>query len=194
MVVETDKLSSPGGSILSFVKPDRNLSHTILKPHDYQLVAARKGVEALAAMTSHAGPLHLLLTDVMPDMNGRELFRKIAEEVLSLKVLYMSGYTDDIIGHHDVLDEGVRLSRKPLRSGLWLPKCARCRKIKRSIFPSAFRVAKWTGGVGRARHPSSILLYLSVNCGAAQNAHIRHVCSAFAPFCALMNTTNLNRM
>jgi DNA-binding NtrC family response regulator len=49
----------------------------------------------------------------MPGMNGRELFERAAEKQPDLKVLYMSGYSDDVIVHQGVLDEGVQLIQKP---------------------------------------------------------------------------------
>ena len=92
----------------------RKLALTILKQSGYTVLVAENGAEALLALESHDGPLHLLLTDVvMPDMNGRELFSMAVEKYPSLKVLYMSGYTDDVIAHHGVLDEGVAFIQKP---------------------------------------------------------------------------------
>ena len=49
----------------------------------------------------------------MPGMNGKELYERLKEGRPDLKVLYMSGYTDDVIAHHGVLDEGVEFIQKP---------------------------------------------------------------------------------
>jgi len=92
----------------------RDLSQTILKRDGYTILAAENGAEALTVLASHDGPLDLLLTDVvMPDMNGRDLFLRVAEKCPGIKVLYMSGYTNNVIAHHGVLDQGVQFIQKP---------------------------------------------------------------------------------
>jgi two-component system cell cycle sensor histidine kinase/response regulator CckA len=79
-----------------------------------RLLVAENGVEALAMLESHGAMLHLLLTDVvMPEMNGKELFRRAREIQEDLRVLYMSGYTDDVVAWHGVLGEGVDFIQKP---------------------------------------------------------------------------------
>jgi two-component system cell cycle sensor histidine kinase/response regulator CckA len=63
---------------------------------------------------SHKGQLDLLLTDVvMPDINGKELFARLAGQFPGLRVLYMSGYTNNVIAHKGVLDEGIHFIQKP---------------------------------------------------------------------------------
>jgi PAS domain S-box-containing protein len=105
----------------------RNLSHTILKQQGYTVLTAKNGREALATADRHDGPLHLLLTDVvLPDVNGKELFARISAEFPEMKVLYMSGYTDDVIAHHGVLDEGVHFIQKPFSVQFLI---ARVRKV-----------------------------------------------------------------
>jgi two-component system, cell cycle sensor histidine kinase and response regulator CckA len=92
----------------------RRLAGSVLGRNGYKVLTAKDGAEALEAMASHDGPLHLLLTDVvLPGMNGRELYEKAAESSPSMKVLYMSGYTDNVIAHRGVLDEGVQFIQKP---------------------------------------------------------------------------------
>ncbi|MDY6906393.1 MAG: ATP-binding protein [Thermodesulfobacteriota bacterium] len=92
----------------------RKLARALLMRRGYSVLTAANGKEALSILEDHAAPLDLLLTDViMPDMNGRELYFRAMEIYPELKVLYMSGYTDNVIAHHGVLDEGVQFIQKP---------------------------------------------------------------------------------
>lgn len=91
-----------------------NLAHAILKKFGYTVLAAENGTEALTKLAAHDGPVDLLLTDVvMPGMNGKELFARVAERFADLKVLYMSGYSSELIAHRGVLDEGIAFIQKP---------------------------------------------------------------------------------
>lgn len=92
----------------------RQLVRDALLGHGYQVLEAGEPEQGLALALAHAGPIHLLLTDVvMPHMNGRDLYEKVAANRARLKVLYMSGYTEDIIAHHHVLDQDVAFLQKP---------------------------------------------------------------------------------
>ena len=79
------------------------------------MLTAGNGPEAVETAERHEGPIHLLLTDmVMPGgMNGRELADALTEPRPEMKVLFMSGYTDNAIGHHGNLDAGVNFLQKP---------------------------------------------------------------------------------
>jgi CheY-like chemotaxis protein len=114
---ETPSSALTGSETILLVEdnePMRNLSHTILRRQGYRTLVAKNGPDALAVLESHPGPVDLLLTDVvMPDMNGRELFDRIVAKIPEMKVLYMSGYTDNVIAHHGVLDPGVQFIQKP---------------------------------------------------------------------------------
>ncbi|MCP4580495.1 MAG: PAS domain S-box protein [candidate division Zixibacteria bacterium] len=95
----------------------RQLALTILRRQGYEVLVAENGADALKTLESYDGPVHLLFTDVvMPEMNGRELYTKITNEYQGLKVLYMSGYTDNVIAHRGVLDEGIAFIQKPFTS------------------------------------------------------------------------------
>jgi YesN/AraC family two-component response regulator len=75
---------------------------------------ASQGLDAFLICTEHDGPIHLLLTDVvMPKMSGRELAETLMSIRPGIKVLYMSGYTDNAIVHHGVLETGVDFIQKP---------------------------------------------------------------------------------
>ena len=80
----------------------------------YTVLAAATPGEALGLAGAHVGSINLLLTDVvMPEMNGRDLARKLLSLHPGVKVLFMSGYTANVIAHHGVLDKGVEFIEKP---------------------------------------------------------------------------------
>ena len=92
----------------------RRLAFTILDQKGYQVFQAASGKEALALLEDHEDSLHLLLTDVvMPDINGKQLYEKVAALSPETKVLFMSGYTDNVIAHRGVLDSGIQFIQKP---------------------------------------------------------------------------------
>jgi len=78
------------------------------------VLEAARGEEALRLCRDSAGPIELLLTDVvMPQMSGPELARQVLRLRPGTRVVYMSGYTDDALGHHGVLDPDIILLPKP---------------------------------------------------------------------------------
>jgi two-component system cell cycle sensor histidine kinase/response regulator CckA len=90
------------------------LGKTILEGLGYRVLAAGTPGEAIGLAEKHAGEIHLLMTDVvMPEMNGRDLAKKLLSLYPSLKRLFMSGYTANVIAHHGILDEGVYFIQKP---------------------------------------------------------------------------------
>lgn len=90
------------------------LSQSMLKKHGYTVLPARKPSEALDVIDQYHGDVHLLLTDVvMPEMNGKELKENIIKRRPDMKVLFMSGYTADVIMHEGVLDNDVIFLQKP---------------------------------------------------------------------------------
>jgi PAS domain S-box-containing protein len=95
----------------------RSFAVAALKQYGYHVIEAADGNEALAIAERHLGPLHLLLTDVvMPGMNGRELSERLKALHSNVKVLFISGYTADVIAHRGVLDPGVAFLHKPFSS------------------------------------------------------------------------------
>jgi PAS domain S-box-containing protein len=92
----------------------RRAAQRILEAAGYEVLTASNGDEAVALVRAHAGDIHLLLTDVvMPGMSGRELAERLEVLRPALKVLFVSGYTDDAIVHHGVLETGTPFLGKP---------------------------------------------------------------------------------
>jgi PAS domain S-box-containing protein len=90
------------------------LTARMLQKLGYAVVTATTPGEAIRRAQEHAGVLHLVFTDViMPEMNGRELVKRLLSYHPGLKRLFMSGYTADVIAHHGVLGEGVNFIQKP---------------------------------------------------------------------------------
>jgi DNA-binding NtrC family response regulator len=95
-------------------EPLRKLAQMFLRDNGYQVLTAADGSEAQLVAAQSAGPIHLLLTDVvMPGINGRVLAERLAPLHPAMKVVYMSGYTDSFIAGHGVLEEGIHLLHKP---------------------------------------------------------------------------------
>ncbi len=93
----------------------RQLIVETLKPLGYTCLQAESGKDALNVLRKYSGKVHLLLTDVvMPGMSGRELAETIRKERPDMKVIFMSGYTENIIAHHGVLEEGINYISKPV--------------------------------------------------------------------------------
>ena len=91
-----------------------NITKMILTNQGYTVLAANSPNEAIRFAGEYANEIHLLMTDVvMPEMNGRDLAKKLQTLYPQLKCLYMSGYTASVIAHHGVLDEGLYFIQKP---------------------------------------------------------------------------------
>jgi two-component system cell cycle sensor histidine kinase/response regulator CckA len=117
-VGRSDLVRPLGGTETILVAEDddvlRPLVRALLTKLGYTVLAAANADAALAHARAHQGPIHLLLSDVvMPGASGRELARHLAESRPDAKVLYVSGYTDDAIVHHGMLEPGLNYLQKP---------------------------------------------------------------------------------
>jgi two-component system cell cycle sensor histidine kinase/response regulator CckA len=116
---ELASTESPRGSETVLLVEDddavRNLVRRILTASDYTVLEAQNGEEAIQICQQHEGQLHLLLTDVVlpGGMSGLQIAERLVPLHPEAKVLYMSGYTDDAIGRHGVLDPDIAFLEKP---------------------------------------------------------------------------------
>lgn len=115
---QNEKMPVIGGNETILLVEDEptflRLTTKMLERHGYTVLTANRPNEAIILAQEHSGEINLLITDViMPEMNGRDLAARILILHPHLKYLFMSGYTDDAIAHHGVLDEGVHFIQKP---------------------------------------------------------------------------------
>ncbi|MBW2344804.1 MAG: response regulator, partial [Deltaproteobacteria bacterium] len=92
----------------------RKLAHKALQQKGYKVLEAENGEDALRVSEEHEDPIDLLITDVvMPKMDGKETAERLQPLYPQMKVIYMSGYTDNAIVHHGVLAPGLNFIEKP---------------------------------------------------------------------------------
>jgi len=92
----------------------RDLAQTIFQHYGYRVLTAQDGEEAIRVSQEHDGPIDLMLTDVvMPGMSGNEVVKRLNTLRPEMKVLYMSGYTNNVIVHHGDMDRETAFIQKP---------------------------------------------------------------------------------
>ena len=107
------------------------LAARILKKSGYLVLEAGDPDEAVEIARRSSDPIHLLLTDViMPKMKGTEVFRKVCDFHPDIRVLYMSGYTANVIARQGVLKEGLYFLQKPFSADSLLRKVSETLKGK----------------------------------------------------------------
>lgn len=105
------------GETVLFVEDDDGIikfGKRILENLGYVILSANRPNDAIKIAQDHSGKISLLITDVvMPDMNGRELANRLKTLYPYMEILYMSGYTANVIAHHGVLEENINFIQKP---------------------------------------------------------------------------------
>jgi CheY-like chemotaxis protein len=116
----------------------RTLALTGLSGFGYSAHGASTGKEALAFCHEFAGNIDVIITDVvMPDMNGREVARQIAQIRPKARILFMSGYTADAIAHRGVLDADIEYLQKPFTPDSLARKIRETLVVKADIGPDS---------------------------------------------------------
>ncbi|HEX2520501.1 MAG TPA: response regulator, partial [Terriglobia bacterium] len=101
----------------------RNLAMQTLRSQGYTVLEAQTGAEAIERAEDYPARIHLLLTDVvMPRMGGKQVAERLCSRWPNLKVLYISGYSDEVIASHGLLEKGIHFLSKPFTPGLLAQK------------------------------------------------------------------------
>jgi PAS domain S-box-containing protein len=113
-----EKKAAAGGTETILLVEDEptilRMTRMMLERKGYSVLPAATPGEAIEIAGNHTDKIHLLMTDVvMPEMNGRDLAGQLIRLYPEIKLLFMSGYTADVIAHQGVLDEGVAFIQKP---------------------------------------------------------------------------------
>jgi two-component system, cell cycle sensor histidine kinase and response regulator CckA len=128
---QAQEINAPRGTETILLVEDedvvRGLTRNILMQAGYNVLDAKSGYEAIRLCHAHGGPIDLLLTDVvMPEISGKEVADRLSELRPSIRVLFMSGYTDEAIVQHGVLDANVKFIQKPFT---WVALTRKVREV-----------------------------------------------------------------
>jgi len=117
IIHETTDEDYRGDEVIMLVEDDtdvREVLSEILKDLGYIIIEAGDDAEAQKLSKKFNGKIHLLLTDlILPGLNGRELSELLLQSRKEMKILFISGYSDDVIAKHGVIDEGLSFLQKP---------------------------------------------------------------------------------
>jgi signal transduction histidine kinase/ActR/RegA family two-component response regulator len=113
-----EKKAAAGGTETILLVEDEptilRMTRMMLERKGYTVLSAATPSAAMEKATHHSGPIDMLMTDVvMPEMNGRDLAGQITDLYPDIRLLFMSGYTSNVIAHQGVLDDGVAFIQKP---------------------------------------------------------------------------------
>ncbi len=132
--VKSDEALHLSGKTILVVEDEESVGRFLeylLKSKGYHVMRAESGKSALRIAREYSGEIHLLLTDVvMPEMGGRMLSEKMAKLRPGIKTLFVSGYTDDVILHHGVLDSEMEFMNKPFSPPVLLEKLRSLLEVK----------------------------------------------------------------
>ncbi len=113
-VLESDLSGTETIMVAEDEKAVRELVVQILKKQGYNVLAGKNGNDALSKLNHYDSAVHLLITDVvMPDINGKELYEKVVGLYPDIKVIYISGYAEDVITYHGMMDAKMNFLQKP---------------------------------------------------------------------------------
>jgi len=140
------RLTLPSGSETILLTEDeervRELALEVLRMNGYTILEAADGISALELSARHAGPIHLLISDiVMPNMGGPELAHRLTQVRPETRVLYMSGYTDDAPGRRLVPPSGAAMIEKPFTVDGLVRKVREVLEAPRDPLPSVSEAA-----------------------------------------------------
>ncbi len=123
---EQDTVDLKGTETILLVEDEeavRKLARRCLEEYGYTVIVAGNGNEALKLIQQSKPQIDLMVTDViMPGMSGKELYKEISKMIPGLRVLYISGYTDNAIVHYGVLEPGTNFLQKPFKPDTLLKK------------------------------------------------------------------------
>jgi PAS domain S-box-containing protein len=124
--LRSGRRSRRGSEVVLLVEDEDNIREPaieILEGRGYKVLAARDAAQALTLAEGHSGPIHVLVTDVvMPGQSGNQLAQKLSALRPEMRVLYISGYPEDAIAHHGVLNPEQHFLQKPFPPGRFLEK------------------------------------------------------------------------